>query len=336
MMDWTDRHCRYFWRLLSRRAVLYTEMVTTGALIHANPARFLDYNDDEHPVALQLGGNDPRELAHSAELGTRWGYDEINLNVGCPSDRVQNGLIGAVLMGHPAMVRDGVRAMREVTDVPVTVKHRIGIDDHDSYAFLRDFVGTVAESGCRTFIVHARKAHLQGLSPKENRTVPPLDYDRVKRLKADFPELEIVLNGGLGARDWAGHLDTVDGVMLGREVSQNPLLLAQVDSILAAHERIAESQPSAAPADGLVCRSDREVAMMVAKRMIPYIEQQTAAGVPLNRVIKPLFNLFHQVPGARQYRRYLSENAHRKGADARVFAQALDCLRERTREAHVA
>lgn len=306
MMDWTDRHCRFFWRILSHYTVLYTEMVTTGALIHADPARFLRFDPTESPVALQLGGSEPADLAHCARLAEQWGYDEVNLNVGCPSDRVQNGMIGAVLMGHAERVRNGVAAMREATTLPVTVKHRIGIDDQDSYAFLTDFVGTVAEGGCETFIVHARKAHLQGLSPRENRDIPPLDYDRVYQLKRDFPHLEIVINGGITRHDAAQHLPHVDGVMLGRAVWHQPMCLADVDQTLFADE-------SRAPL----------TALEAAEIMVPYIERELAAGERLHHVIKPLFNLFHQCPGARQYRRHLSEQAHRSNAGIEVFLAAL-------------
>ncbi|MCH8553446.1 MAG: tRNA dihydrouridine(20/20a) synthase DusA [Natronospirillum sp.] len=306
MMDWTDRHCRYFWRLLSHHTVLYTEMVTTGALLHADPARFLRFDPAESPVGLQLGGSEPADLAHCARLAEQWGYDEVNLNVGCPSDRVQNGMIGAVLMGHAGLVRDGVAAMREATSLPVTVKHRIGIDDQDSYAFLTDFVGTVAEGGCETFIVHARKAFLQGLSPRENRDVPPLDYDRVYQLKRDFPHLEIIINGGIQRPDAAQHLPHVDGVMLGRAVWHQPMCLADVDQALFAEDQRAPL-----------------TAQQAAEAMLPYIERELAAGQRLHHVIKPLFNLFHQCPGARQYRRHLSEQAHRPDAGIDVFLAAL-------------
>ncbi len=312
MMDWSDRHCRFFWRQISQRAVFYTEMVTTGALVHAEPARFLDYNEEEHPVALQLGGSDPQELGYSARLAERWGYDEVNLNVGCPSDRVQNGMIGAVLMGHPQTVKEGVLAMRDATHLPITVKHRIGIDQQDSYEFLRDFVGTVHEGGCNTFIVHARKAILSGLSPKQNRDIPPLNYDRVYRLKRDFPHLEIIINGGITQSDVSTHLQQTDGVMVGREAWNNPMSLADVD-------RDVYNDATPPP-----------TAFTVAERMLPYIEQELAKGARLNHIIKPLFNLFHQCPGARQYRRHLSENAHLPGAGIEVYTQALTRVTERT------
>lgn len=312
MMDWTDRHCRYFWRQLSRHAVLYSEMVTTGALLYGDTDRFLDYSPEENPVALQLGGSDPKALAQCAQLAERWGYAEVNLNVGCPSDRVQNGMIGAILMRHAKLVRDGVAAMRAATALPVTVKHRLGVDDDDSEAFLWDFVDTVAESGCTTFIVHARKAFLQGLSPKENRDVPPLDYDRVARLKADFPQLEIIVNGGLDLAEAEQALLRFDGVMLGRAVWQQPMLLAEVD-------RRFYGDMSAPVLD----------ALSVAERMTPYIAEQLAAGVRLNTVVKPLLNLFQSQRGARQFRRLLSEQAHRPGAGLAVWQAALECVRPR-------
>lgn len=314
MMDWTDRHCRYFWRQLSQHAVLYTEMVTTGALLHGDANRFLAYSIDENPVALQLGGSEPEALARCAKLAERWGYAEVNLNVGCPSDRVQNGMMGAILMRHAGLVRDGVAAMRAATTLPITVKHRLGVDDDDSEAFLWDFVGTVAESGCCTFIVHARKALLQGLSPKENREVPPLDYDRVARLKADFPQLEIIVNGGLDVAQAEQELVRFDGVMLGRAVWQQPMLLAEVDQRFYGD--------AAAP----VLK-----ALAVAERMTPYIAAQLAAGVRLHTVVKPLFNLFQSQRGARQFRRLLSERAHLPGADLSVWTAALECV-----QAHLA
>ncbi len=232
MLDWTDRHCRYFHRLMTRQTLLYTEMVTTGAIIHGK-GDYLGYSEQEHPISLQLGGSNPADLAHCARLAQARGYDEINLNVGCPSDRVQNGRFGACLMGEPALVADCVKAMRDVVDIPVTVKTRIGIDDQDSYEFLQAFIEQVRDAGCDTFIVHARKAWLSGLSPRENREIPPLDYPRVYRVKQDYPELTIALNGGVTSIEQTlEHLQQVDGVMMGREAYQNPYLLAQVDSQL--------------------------------------------------------------------------------------------------------
>ena len=290
MLDWTDRHFRYFVRRITRHTLLYTEMVTTGALLHGDRERFLAFHDDEHPVALQLGGSEPRELAACARVGAARGYDEINLNVGCPSDRVQHGRFGACLMAEPVLVADCVKAMRDAVEVPVTVKHRIGIDELDSYDALRDFVGTVAEAGCDAFIVHARKAWLAGLSPKENRTVPPLRYDVVHRLKRDFLALPIVINGGIESLDAAEEqLAHVDGIMIGRAAYHDPWLLAEAD------QRIFD-----AASGGL---SRREV----AKAMLVYIEDQAASGVPVNRITRHMLGLFHGVPGARAWRRALSE-----------------------------
>ncbi|MEO6015701.1 MAG: tRNA dihydrouridine(20/20a) synthase DusA, partial [Polaromonas sp.] len=231
MMDWTNQHCRYFHRLLSSHALLYTEMVTTGALIHGDVERHLRFNSEEHPVALQLGGSEPADLAHCARLGEQWGYDEINLNCGCPSERVQRGAFGACLMAEPQLVADGVKAMVDVVGIPVTVKHRIGIDKAESYEFVRDFVGTVSEAGCQVFVVHARNAWLKGLSPKENREVPPLRYELVHRLKQEFPLLTICINGGITTSpEVAEQLRALDGVMVGREAYHNPWWLASWDS----------------------------------------------------------------------------------------------------------
>lgn len=310
MMAWTDRHCRYFWRQLSRHAVLYTEMVTTGALLHGDCARLLAYSGAENPLALQLGGADPAELARCVQWAERWGYAEVNLNVGCPSDRVQNGMIGAILMRYPERVRDAVAAMRAATSLPISVKHRLGVDDHDSEQMLWDFVGTVAESGCTTFIVHARKAFLAGLNPKQNRDVPPLDYGRVARLKAHFPSLDIILNGGLDLNRAQTEVLRFDGVMLGRAVWQQPMLLAEVDRRFYGDDSAPE--PSA---------------FAVAERMEPYIAEQLAAGVKLHRIIKPMFNLFQSQHGARQFRRLLSERAHLPGADLGVWQAALNYVR---------
>jgi len=305
MMDWSDQHCRFFWRLLTRRALLYTEMVTTGALINGDRARFLRYNAEEHPVALQLGGSDPGELARCARWAGDWGYDEVNLNCGCPSDRVQSGLFGACLMGRPQLVADCVRAMVEACDIPVTVKHRIGIDAMESYGELADFVGTVAAAGCRVFIVHARKAWLQGLSPKENREIPPLNYPWVYRLKQDFPALTVVLNGGIRTlADCRAHLQQVDGVMLGREAYQNPWLLAQVDPELFGQASPANSRDA------------------VLAALLPYVEQQLAAGARLNHISRHLLGLYQGESGARRFRRHLSEHAYGAAAGADVLQAA--------------
>ncbi len=319
MMDWSDRHCRYFWRLLTRRALLYTEMVTTGALIHGDRERFLAFNPEEQPVALQLGGSDPADLARCARWAEERGYIEVNLNCGCPSDRVQSGLFGACLMAQPQRVADCVAAMREACDLAVTVKHRIGIDHMESYTELAEFVATVAAGGCETFIVHARKAWLQGLSPKENREIPPLHYPWVYRLKDDFPQLTIVINGGIDRLDACGdHLARVDGVMLGRAAYQNPWLLADVDSTLFGVDNPARS------------RDD------VLTAMLPYAERQLAEGVPLNRITRHILGLYQGVPGARQFRRHLSENAHRSGAGIEVLVQAHDRVTAAGRQANTA
>ena len=291
MLDWTDRHFRYFVRRITRHTLLYTEMVTTGALLHGDRERFLAFHDDEHPVALQLGGSEPRELAACARLGVERGYDEINLNVGCPSDRVQHGRFGACLMAEPGLVADCVKVMRDAVDLPVTVKHRIGIDERDSYDALCDFVGSVAEAGCDAFIVHARKAWLSGLSPRENRTVPPLRYDVVHRLKRDFPALPIVINGGIESLDAAAaQLARVDGVMIGRAAYHDPWLLAEAD------QRIFGAAPF------------RRSRCEVVEAMLVYIEAEAANGVPINHVTRHMLGLFHGVPGARAWRRTLSES----------------------------
>lgn len=307
MLDWTTRHCRYFHRQLSRHARLYTEMLTTGAILHGDAERFLRFDGAEHPVALQLGGSDPDALGRCAAIGERYGYDEVNLNCGCPSDRVQNGQFGACLMREPQRVADCVRAMRRATGLPVTVKSRIGVDDSEEYEFLRRFVSAVADAGCDTFIVHARKAWLQGLSPKENREVPPLRYEVVYRLKHEFPELRIVLNGGLKTlEDCETHLRVLDGVMLGREPYENPWMLAQVDSRL-----FGQPEP--------VSRRGEVVAAMRA-----YAEQQLAAGVPLSAITRHMLGLYRGQAGGRAFRRSLSESVARKaGTEALDEALAL-------------
>jgi len=305
MMDWSDHNCRYFWRLLTRQALLYTEMVTTAALINGNRERFLHFNEEEHPVALQLGGSDPWELARCARWAQEWGYDEVNLNCGCPSDRVQSGMFGACLMARPALVADCVKAMRDHCEIPVTVKHRIGIDHMESYEELLAFVAAVAEAGCEVFIVHARKAWLQGLSPKQNREIPPLNYPWVYRLKQDMPHLTVVLNGGIHTlADCQAHLAQVDGVMLGREAYQNPWMLAQVDEVLFGMDKPVQS------------RDD------VIAALLPYARRQIERGSQLNHITRHVLGLYQGVPGARKFRRHLSENAYRKGAGAEVLAQA--------------
>ena len=309
MMDWTDRHDRFFLRLISRRARLYTEMITSGAVIHGDRERLLGFSPAEHPVALQLGGSEPDAMARAAEIGAAFGYDEININVGCPSDRVQTGRFGACLMAEPDTVAACVAAMRRACGLPVTVKSRIGIDDRDSYEALHHFVATVAAAGCGTFIVHARKAWLQGLSPKQNREVPPLRYEVVYRLKQDFPALTIVINGGITSLDQAAaHLAQVDGVMIGREAYQNPYMLAEADRRL--FDAAAPVPSRAAVLDGL----------------IGYIERQRADGVPLHAITRHVLGLFQGVPGARAWRRHLAENAHRPGVGAEVVRAAADLV----------
>jgi tRNA-dihydrouridine synthase A len=306
MMDWTDRHCRYFFRLLSRRARLYTEMITAPALMHGDVPRHLDFDRAEHPVALQLGGSDPAQLAQAAKLGERWGYDEINLNCGCPSERVQTGSFGACLMAEPALVADCVRAMRDAVQLPVTVKHRIGLDANEDYAFVRDFVGTVAAAGCDVFIVHARNAVLKGLSPKQNREVPPLRYECVHRLKRDFPHLAFVLNGGVD--DFAAierELTHVDGVMLGRAAYHDPWLLADVD------RRLYGDTPAVSG------RAE------VVEALIPYAERCLAQGTSLRAIARHILGLYHGVRGGRRFRQMLSDAARLHEADTSLLIDAL-------------
>lgn len=311
MMDWTTRHYRYLARILSRRALLYTEMVTTGALIHGDTARFLQHDPAEYPLALQLGGSNPDELARCAALAEEYGFSEVNLNVGCPSDRVQNNMIGACLMGHPDRVAEGVRSMIAATSLPVTVKHRIGIDGRESWEDLCHFIETVAAAGCRTFIVHARIAVLEGLSPKENRDIPPLKYPWVYDLKARYPELEIIINGGIKTFDECHlHLEHTDGVMLGREAYHNPWLLAGVDP-----ELFGEAPPVTSRHDAL-------------QAMLPFIEAELERGVYLTHITRHIMGLFHGQPGGRQFRRHISENAHRPGSGIEVVLDALAKVRE--------
>ncbi len=306
MLDWTDRHCRYFHRLLTRHALLYTEMVTTGALIHGDVTRHLRYNDEEHPVALQLGGSEPADLAHCARLGEQWGYDEINLNCGCPSERVQRGAFGACLMAEPALVADCVKAMVDAVQVPVTVKHRIGIDRAEDYGFVRDFVGAVSEAGCRVFIVHARNAWLKGLSPKENRDIPPLRYESAYRLKADFPALTIVVNGGITTSEQVtAHLARVDGVMVGREAYHNPWWLSAWDGTFYGAE------------SGLQTREQVEA------QMVAYMEREAAAhGTPWPNVARHMLGLRHGLPGARRWRQVWSDHRLREQPAHEVMALA--------------
>jgi len=307
MMDWTDRHCRFFLRLITRRARLYTEMITAPALLHGDVPHHLDFDPAEHPVALQLGGSDPRELAHAARLGAAFGYDEINLNCGCPSERVQNGSFGACLMAEPALVADCVAAMRDAVSIPVTVKHRIGLDDCEDYGFVRDFVGTVARAGCDVFIVHARNAVLKGLSPKENREVPPLRYAYVRTLKRDFPALTIVLNGGLTDWNTIDHeIAHVDCVMLGRAAYHDPYLLAQADWRL-----FGDDAPS---------RSRASVVHAVSR----YAGRQLESGTPLRAVTRHVLGLYHGQAGGRRFRQILSDARRLAQADPRILLEALD------------
>ena len=294
MMDWTDRHCRFFHRLLSKHTRLYTEMVTTGALRHGDVKRHLRFNEEEHPVALQLGGSEPEDLAFAAKLGEQYGYDEINLNCGCPSDRVQRGAFGACLMNEPQTVADGVKAMRDAVSIPVTVKHRIGIDKGESYDFVRDFVGTVSEAGCNTFIVHARNAWLKGLSPKENREVPPLRYEMVHQLKHEFPQLRIMINGGINTAEQVhAQLQHIDGVMIGREAYHNPWWLASWDTDFFGDE---------APAEVLT----RE---HIEAQMVDYMARELALhGTPWSAIARHMLGLRHGLPGSRRWRQVWSDH----------------------------
>ncbi len=312
MMDWTDHHCRYFLRLISKRALLYTEMVTTGALIHGDSARFLRYDQSEHPVALQLGGSDPAALAACTKMAETAGFDEVNLNVGCPSDRVQNNMIGACLMAHPQLVADCVKQMQDVVDIPVTVKHRIGINGRDSYAELCDFVGTVSAAGCTTFTVHARIAILEGLSPKENRDVPPLRYDIAAQLKTDFPDLEFILNGGIKTLEQCTeHLQTFDGVMIGREAYHNPWLLSEVD-----HQLFGDAQ--------------REITRTsVLEQLRPYLLEHLAQGGKVPHVTRHILGLAQGFPGARRFRQLLSADIYKTDEPMRIYDQAVEGLEGR-------
>lgn len=306
MMDWSDRHCRYFFRQLTRRTPVYTEMVATGALLHGDVARHLAFHEVEHPVALQLGGSDARELARCARLGERWGFDEINLNCGCPSERVRHGAFGACLMAEPALVADCVKAMQDAVAVPVTVKHRLGIDSIEAYDFVRRFVETLARAGCRVFIVHARNAILQGLSPKDNREIPPLKYDYVYRLKQEFPELCIVLNGGVRSwREIESHLRHVDGVMLGRAAYHNPYLLAQADGRAFGED----ARP----------RTREEV----VQSMYLYCQEEVRRGTPLRAIVRHMLGLYHGQPNARAWRRHLSDSRRLATNDPGILLEAM-------------
>jgi tRNA-dihydrouridine synthase A len=315
MMDWTDRHCRVFHREITKHTWLYTEMVTTGALVYGDVERHLRFNDEEHPVALQLGGSDPADLATSAKLGEKWGYDEINLNCGCPSERVQKGAFGACLMAEPQLVADCVKAMRDAVSIDVTVKHRIGIDDSESYDFVRDFVGTVAEAGCTTFIVHARNAILKGLSPKENREIPPLKYEYAYRLKHEFPQFEILINGGIKTEaEIDEHLKHVDGVMLGREAYHNPFMMAGFDQRYYGADTPVKTREE------------------VLAAMVPYIQAQLAKeggrGLKLNSITRHMLGLMQGLPGARLFRQTLSDSKKLAAGDARLLLEAAARLQQ--------
>ena len=324
MMDWTDKHCRYFHRLMTKNAWLYSEMVTTGALIYGNDLpRFLGFNEQENPVVLQLGGSEPKEMATCAKLGAEYGYDEININVGCPSDRVQNNMIGACLMGHPKRVAENVSAIKQVVDVPVTVKSRIGIDHQENYSVLHEFVSGLVDAGVDGVIIHARKAWLEGLSPKENRDIPPLRYDWVHQIKADFPKLAISINGGIKShKDAALHLTeyqdlpAVDGVMLGRSAYEQPFLLSEVDQLY--------YQDSS-----LMITRDQ-----VVDQMLPYIDQHLIGGGKLIQVTRHMLGLFHGLPGGRMWRRHLSQNAFKKTAGVEVVLQAHEMVKNEIQRMH--
>ena len=311
MIDWTDKHARYFMRLLSKNARLYTEMITTGAILHGDAERHLAYNDEEHPLALQIGGSNPADLGRACAIAEPFNYDEINLNVGCPSDRVQSGMFGACLMAEPQRVADCVAAMQANTNKPVTVKCRIGIDHYDSLEYLQAFIEPVMATGCQTFIIHARCAWLQGLSPKENREIPPLNYDRVYTIKQRYPNLNIILNGGITTLEQCRqHLQHTDGVMVGREAYNNPWFLASIDQELFGDNRALSSR------------------FAIMESMLPYIERQLSTGVRLNHITRHILGLFNGLAGARSFRRYLSEHANKKTAGIDVLTQAVALIKQ--------
>ena len=306
MMNWTDRHCRSFMRLISSEAVLYTEMITTGAILHGDVRYHLDLNSDESPVALQLGGSNPQELSKCVKLIENYPYNEINLNCGCPSDRVQNGMFGAVMMKNANLTADCISTLLDTSELPISVKHRIGVDDFDSYDFLCDFVGTVSNTGCKTFIIHARKAWLKGLSPKQNREIPELNYDRVYQLKKDFPELEIIINGGISSiQDSVNHLHQLDGVMIGREAYTNPYLLAEVDQKVYGEKK------------SVIKREE------IAEKFCQYVDNEMGKGEKLHSMTRHILGLFKGVKGAKQFRRHISENAQGEKASIDVLYDAL-------------
>ncbi len=306
MMNWTDRHCRSFMRLISSQAVLYTEMITTGAILHGDAHYHLDLNSDESPVALQLGGSNPQELSNCVKLIENYSYDEINLNCGCPSDRVQNGMFGAVMMKNAKLTADCISALLDTSKLPISVKHRIGVDDFDSYDFLCDFVETVSNTGCKTFLIHARKAWLKGLSPKQNREIPELNYKRVYQLKKDFPQLEIIINGGISSiQDSVDHLHQLDGVMIGREAYTNPYLLAEVDQNIYGKKK------------SVIKREE------IAEKFCQYVDNEMAKGEKLHSMTRHILGLFRGVKGAKQFRRHISENAQGDKASISVLYDAL-------------
>ncbi|BFM48518.1 tRNA dihydrouridine(20/20a) synthase DusA [Marinomonas sp. THO17] len=312
MMDWTTSDYRVFARTLTKNTLLYTEMVTSGALLHGHhPERFLHYDECEHPIALQLGGSNAKELGQCAAMAEQFGYDEVNLNVGCPSDRVQNSLIGACLMAHPDKVKDAMKAMQDACNIPVTIKHRIGLDDQQDYSVVRDFVGDMATTGVKTFIVHARNAILQGLSPKENREIPPLKYHYVHQLKDDFPDLEIIINGGIKTLEESQtHLQKVDGVMMGREAYHNPWLLSQVDQVIYGNAPMV---------------SDRFEALAA---FVPYVETRLAKGERLLHMTRHILGIFQGQAGGKQFRRYLSEKGHKADAQVNVLLEAIELVKQ--------
>lgn len=315
MMDWTDRHDRYFLRLISPHALLYTEMVTVNALIHGDHHRFLAFDSLEHPVALQLGGSEPQKLAYCAKLGADYGYDEINLNVGCPSDRVKSGQFGACLMLNPTLVAECVSAMCAAVTIPVTVKCRIGVDNADSYEELQHFIATVAKAGCKIFIIHARKAWLNGLSPKQNREIPPLRYEVVRQIKRDFPDLTIILNGGLKSCDAiATELQFVDGVMMGREAYSNPFILAEIEERFFPNTEV-----------------DHMTRHDVIEKLIPYVSIQLENKVRLSNITRHILGLYQGQIGARKWRRYLSENAHKENAGIEILTEAIHHVQDTLR-----
>ncbi len=306
MLDWTDRYCRYFLRLISQHCVLYSEMITTGALLHGDTDYHLAFDEAEHPVALQLGGSDPKALAACAKIAAQYGYDEINLNCGCPSDRVQKGRFGACLMKEPVLVAQCIAAMKDAVDIPITLKHRIGVDNQTSHAELEDFVGITKEAGCGAFIVHARNALLEGLSPKDNRNIPPLIYDAVYRLKRSFPNSEFIINGGINSVEQINdHLQQVDGVMLGREAYHNPYLLAEMDKLY-----YEQAEPAS-------------TRLEILEKFLPFAEKALNKGARLHHLSRHILGLFHGQPGARKFRRLISERAHEDSAGIEVLLEAI-------------